>query len=297
MSLYRTRTSPLSSRLAGVSILLLIFIAAAVHANTPISTLVSPNWLNAHLLDTDLLIIDTREATLYEQAHIPGAINIPVNETFAASSNTYRVAGLPQIKALFSRHGINHHDNIIVYDDGRFIDAARFFWVLEVYGHEHVSLMDGGIPQWLQAGLPIENEPRQRPATTYIPTISHQRLTTKMAMQIALSNSAVHIIDARTHEEYSGEKSIADRSGHIPGAVNIPWLVNMHEMSGLQKLLSDAELAEHYQAYQGQQVITYCNRGKQSALTYFTLRHLGYDVSVYDGAWLEWANDQSLPIE
>ena len=282
---------------ASMHVLLLLLTVSLGHANTTFSTLVSPVWLNQHLLNPALLIIDTREALLYEQAHIPGAINIPVNDTFTTAGNTYRVAGLQQIKALFSQHGIQYDDHIVVYDDGRFIDAARFFWVLEVYGHRRVSLMDGGIPQWLKAGLPIENERRQRRPSNYIPTISHQRITTKMAMQIALSNPAVHIIDARTQEEYIGKESIAARSGHIPGAVNIPWLANMEQQQGLNKLLTDARLVDRYQAYKDQPVITYCNRGKQSALTYFALRHLGYDVSVYDGAWLEWANDQNLPIE
>jgi thiosulfate/3-mercaptopyruvate sulfurtransferase len=71
----------------------------------------------------------------------------------------------------------------------------------------------------------------------------------------------------------------------------------MEQEQGLSKLLSDSRLTDQYQAFKDQHVITYCNRGKQSALTYFTLRHLGYDVSVYDGAWLEWANDQNMPIE
>ena len=278
-------------------VLLLLLTVSLGHAQTAFSTLVSPVWLNEQLLNPTLLIIDTREALLYEQAHIPGAINIPVNDTFTTAGNTYRVGSLQQIKTLFSQHGIKYDDHIVVYDDGRLIDAARFFWVLEVYGHQRVSLMDGGISQWLKAGLPIEHERRQRPATNYVPTISHERITTKMAMQIALSNPAVQIIDARTQQEYSGKESIAERSGHIPGAVNIPWLVNMEQQQGLNKLLTDSRLVDRYQAYKDQPVITYCNRGKQSALTYFALRYLGYDVSVYDGAWLEWANDQNLPIE
>ena len=282
---------------AGAYIILLILNPGRCLAETSFMLLVSPDWLNNNLTHRNLLIVDTRDPESYALAHIPGAINIPVEKTFAISDTTYRVGGLHQIKELFSQHGINRTDHIVVYDDGKLIDAARLFWVLEVYGHQRVSLMDGGISHWVNNGLPTEMEKNLRKPTDYIPTIDHQRFTSKMAMQLALSNPAVSIIDARTQNEYAGSESIADRAGHIPGAINIPWTNNMKQAGGLINLLGNSELTQHYHDHKDKRIITYCNRGKQSALTYFTLRHLGYDVSVYDGAWLEWANDQSLPIE
>lgn len=274
-----------------------VLLPAIVQAQAA-SLLVSIEWLQQHLQQDVLLVIDAREPTHYQAGHIPGAINIPTETTFATNGDTYRVGGLQHIKALFSQHGLQHDDHIVIYDDGDYINAARIFWVLEVYGHQHVKLLNGGMAQWQDNQLPLETTPNQRPATDYVPMIDHRRLTSSKAMQLALNNTAISIIDARTEKEYSGEESQAERKGHIPGAINIPWNLNItKEDNDLTMLLNDNQLKQQYQTHQDKQIITYCNRGKQSALTYFMLRQIGYDVSVYDGAWLEWGNNPSLPIE
>ncbi len=281
----------------------LIYLCVAVlwpahAADNKESLLVSAEWLNTHLHTPGLLIIDTRANTDYQQGHIPGAINIPADTTFASTGETFRVGGLQHIQQLFSHNGVGQEDDIIVYDDGNHTDAARVFWVLEVYRHQHVRLLNGGMAVWHDNQFPVETTPNMRASTTYIPSIDHHRITSRKAMQIALNNPGVSIIDSRTEKEYAGIESRAERKGHIPGAISIPWTANMMEQHhDLKVLLNDSDLARQYQAHKDKQVITYCNRGKQSALTYFVLRQIGFNVSVYDGAWLEWGNDPSLPIE
>jgi thiosulfate/3-mercaptopyruvate sulfurtransferase len=261
------------------------------------SLLVTIDWLYQHNNDQNLVVIDAREARQYTEGHIPGAINLPADSTFTHNGETYRVGNLPQIKTLFSQNGLHRADKIVIYDEGEYIDAARLFWVLEVYGHEHVALLNGGLGSWLDNRLPVETTPVIRASTTYVPSIDHRRITSGKSMQIALNNPSVSIIDTRSEEEYKGEISLAKRAGHIPGAVNIPWTENIVEQQSLKWLLHGDNLLRHYESYKDKTVITYCNRGKQSALTYFVLREVGFNVSVYDGAWLEWGNNPALPIE
>jgi len=262
------------------------------------SLLMTVEWLARHLDSKELLIIDTRKNDDYRLGHIPGAINIPTDMTFASSGDTSRVGSLRHIQDLFSRNGINREDHIVVYDNGEHIDAARFFWVLEVYGHDHVNLLNGGMGMWQERHLPVETKTNQRLVTQYIPRINHHRITSRKAMELAINNSAISIIDARSEQEFNGLESRAQRKGHIPGAINIPSDRNLLEIQeNLSTLLDDTQLVQQYEKQKGKQVITYCNKGRQSALTYFMLRQLGADVSVYDGAWLEWGNDPALPIE
>lgn len=283
---------------AALIFLCVVVLWPAYAAEKKESLLVSAEWLHTHLQAPGLLIIDTRENSEYQTGHIPGAISIPADTTFASTGETFRVGGLQHIQQLFSHNGVRPEDDIIVYDDGDHTDAARVFWVLEVYHHQHVRLLNGGMAMWHDNQLPVETKSNIRTATNYIPSVNHRRITSRKAMQIALNNPSVSIIDSRTEKEYTGIESRAERKGHIPGAINVPWTANMIEQHhDLKMLLDDSDLARQYQAYKDKQIVTYCNRGKQSALTYFVLRQIGLDVSVYDGAWLEWGNDPSLPIE
>ncbi len=276
-----------------LSLLPVWLFAASNSAAVPV--MVSPQWVKQQLATNAILVIDARQPHKYKQGHIPGAINIDVDRTFIPTGNHSRVADIHHIGKLFSEHGLAHDDHIVLYDEGNLIDAARFFWVLEVFGHQRVSVMDGGMRLW-SMDYQTETTPNHRKPGQYVPTIQHRRITSKTAMQLAILNPDVSIIDSRSHEEFIGKKSIARRSGHIPNAVNIPWDDNYFQSDSVNRFLSDNQLAAQYLPYKDKRVITYCNKGKQSALTYFILRHLDYDVSVYDGAWFEWGNDESLPI-
>jgi thiosulfate/3-mercaptopyruvate sulfurtransferase len=186
---------------------------------------------------------------------------------------------------------------MVLYDSGRLIDAARFFWVLEVYGHSKVSILDGGLAHWQKEKQPVQIAATTRPRSVYIPNISSRHLSNQLTTRLAMTKTKVSIIDARSSDDYSGKTSKAKRFGHIPTAINVPWSQNYQVMGDHMMLRPDNELEEIYSNQDTKSdVIAYCNRGKQSALTYFVLRKLGYNVSVYDGAWLEWGNDDSLPI-
>lgn len=261
------------------------------------SLLIKPSWLKSHLHDNGLVVVDTRTASKYRAGHIDNAINLPVASTFGGKPRDDLVAPISHIQAIFSNAGIGNETHVIVYDAGNFIDAARVFWVLEVYGHQHVALLDGGYSLWYKRKLPTSNAIVKHAPAQFIPTIAPEHLSTKFSTRLAIDDSTKTIIDARTHKEYLGLTSKTARHGHIPNAINIPFSENIETVAGESRIKSIPQLKAIYKGIdRDKKVIAYCNRGKQSALTYFILRELGFNVSAYDGSWFEWSMDSSLPI-
>lgn len=273
----------------------------AVHLALPAATLpgriVPAEWLQAHL-DSSVTIIDARDHQAYRKSHIRGAVSLPVAATFGPVPRADLVAPLASLRKLFSDAGISSDTNVVIYDAGSFIDAARLVWILEASGHQRVAILDGGFAGWqMIAGASETPEVVPLPAR-FVPAANPERVATKLSTRLAINNPNVTIIDARSNAEYQGKKSHTARKGHIPSAINIPWNRNFAEVNGVKRLKDlDALRAIYADVDPSKKVIAYCNKGKQSALTHFIMRELGYDVAAYDGSWYEWSNDDKLPIE
>ena len=253
-------------------------------------------WLDKQMTthSNNLKLIDVRNQDDYKISHLPGAINFPVELSFEGS----RIVSIKKIRQLFRKLGIHNSDRLVLYDDGHIKDAAHVFWMLETYGHEQVAVLDGGLPAWQKAGYESTYEVVHYPPSRYIPTITASRLSTKMGALLSLNNPNVIIIDSRQQDEFEGRKSRAQRSGHIPKAISMTTDKLLDETSSLPKLKSLPELRSLFKDInKSSLVMSYCNRGKDSAMTYLIMRSLGYNTSVYDGGWLEWGNDMQLPIE
>lgn len=260
--------------------------------------LVTSEWLNMNRSNAQLRVLDLRNTAAYAAGHIDGAVNLPIEQLFLNDNGKTLIAPLAHIKKAFSQAGIDETILVVIYDAGEFLSAARVFWVFEVYGHARVVALDGGYAGWTQQQLPVSTTKVIPAPRNFVPTVKPNRLATKLTTRLAINQRNTVIIDARETADYRGEKSTAQRYGHIPSATNIPVKETFEVVNGVKHLKSVAQLQQSYREIDpSKHVITYCNNGLASAGTYFNLRRMGIDAANYDGSWTEWANDQALPIE
>jgi thiosulfate/3-mercaptopyruvate sulfurtransferase len=243
-----------------------------------------------------VVVLDARPAADYQKGHLPDARSLPFSATYERLGENGRVVSLPKAQALFSEVGLKRDDLVVIYDNGAMMFAARVLWALEVYGHEKVKLLDGGLKAWQMASRPLSTASSGHEPTQYVPTINPKRLATRFTTLVATRDTASYVIlDARKEPHYKGLESDAVRFGHIPQALGIS-IANNFAKDGVH-LKSKQELAELYKDIpKDKKVITYCNFGLVSSLEYLVMRELGYDVANYDASWQEWGNDANLPI-
>ena len=258
------------------------------------SLLIEESQMINMIQDPNIIVIDVRDESLYKISHIKNAINLPVSDTFSKGKRTDLVVPLSQIIKLFGDKGLTVDSRIVLYDGGFFIDAARLFWIFETFGNENVSILNIGFDHWSTNNSPVSSEERVLEATIFIPVISPNRVSTYLRVRSIIDNDKHNLIDVRPEPQFLGLETITGVLGHIPTAINVPFTLNLDLESS--KLKAKSELFHLYEGFDIETPVTvYCNKGKQSALTYFTLRHLGYNVSAYDGSWFEWGSMPNLP--
>ena len=278
--------------------LFLLFII--VHTNVFASTLlrITPEQLKTQFSDPKLIILDTRTIENYQAGHIQQALNFPISLTYEHQKINGKISQPSVIQKLFRQRGIAQDSSIIIYDSGEIVDAARLFWVLEVYGIKKVKILDHGYDDWQDKNYPIALDSPVANASNYVVSVNHKRLASKFSTQLAIRNINQLVIDARSFSDFSGQTSTAKRFGHIPSALHIPATHNIRKIGDVQSLKPLNELKKLYQRIpHDKKVIIYCAIGRVSSTNYLALRELGYDVSNYDASWNEWGNDIALPIE
>lgn len=256
-------------------------------------------WLAEHLDDEKVVLVDVRPPHFVAQAHLSGAVNLPVFLLYGPD------AGPPESDQLASRLssvGISRDSHVVAYDEGGSPSAARLYWVLKYYGHPDVSVLDGGITKWRREGLDWEYEATSAPAAQYdVPLPDRTVLSTLTDVRAAIDDEGAVILDARSPAEYLGLQMTAARNGHVPGSVNTDWANNFEAPDGVPVLLPDDQLRRMYEdagADHSKHIVVYCQSGGRSAATYLVLRHLGYPyVSMYSAGWQEWGNRQDTPVE
>jgi thiosulfate/3-mercaptopyruvate sulfurtransferase len=275
------------------------------------SKLVTTQWVAERLDDPSLRIVEVDEDTeAYHRGHVPNAV--AVNWTTDLQDPLRRdFVSAEAFAALQDRLGITNATAVILYGGNNNWFAAYAYWYYKVYGHDNVRLMDGGRKAWELEGRKLVTEaPEIRATTGYRsagPDLAIRAFRNQVLDQY-LGNGAAALVDVRSPEEYRGEKMAPDhlpqeaaqRPGHIPGAVNIPWAKAVDAESG--RFLTDDKLRDLYggQGITGDRdIVAYCRIGERSAHTWFVLHELlGYpNVRNYDGSWTEWGSLVGVPIE
>ena len=262
------------------------------------AALIEAAELQARLEEEGLRIIDFRTMPEYEEGHIPGALQMWRSDIEnAASPVKGMMASREDMEALLSGLGLRDSDTLILYDANAGCDAARLWWVLQVYGFDKVRLLNGGLHAWNDARGPLTSlQPVLEPGAFRLPEQGRPELLIQVdSLAMSLAGEDFLIIDARSEVEFSGErkKSGAARAGRIPGSHHRDWAgaVNYHSD---KKFMSPEQLQKVYGLLPEQrdkEVIVYCHSGVRSAHTAFVLTQLlGYPrVRNFDGSWIQWS--------
>jgi thiosulfate/3-mercaptopyruvate sulfurtransferase len=261
--------------------------------------LVGADWLKARLGDPKVRIVDmTTEPEDYRKAHIPGAVYLGVNDTrIGVAAGGYRLLTEAEAARLLGALGITPESTVVVYDETGGLHASRLFFVLAVFGHTNVTLLDGGFAAWRRAGYAVTREIPKIAPTTYRPTIDGDRVVSADWVRDRPGRAAFALVDARSLDEFAGRDVRARRGGHIPGAVNVEWKRHLRPDLHFTSIDELRAMYAHAGVTPDKTVVTYCQTHHRAAHTYFVLRLLGFPrVVAYDRSWIEWGNRDDLPV-
>jgi thiosulfate/3-mercaptopyruvate sulfurtransferase len=269
------------------------------------TALVDADWVEAHLADPGVVLVEVDEDTSsYEKGHIRNAIRIdwksdlqdPVRRDFVDRD---------QFSALLSARGIGNDDTVVLYGGNNNWFAAYAYWYFKLYGHADVRLLDGGRKKWELDSRELVTQVPDRAPTTYVAK-EQDRSIRAFRDDVAAVIGKENLIDVRSPDEYAGRilapahlpQEQAQRAGHIPTAVNIPWSKAANDDGTFR---SDTELLDLYTAAGvdfSKDTVAYCRIGERSAHTWFVLHELLEEPNVrnYDGSWTEYGALVGVPI-
>jgi thiosulfate/3-mercaptopyruvate sulfurtransferase len=269
--------------------------------------LVEPEWLEQHLEDDSIRIVEIDEnPALYAQAHIPDAIGLDWRLDLQDQVRR-QFLGAEDFGRLLGSRGISNDHLVIVYGDRNNWFAAYAYWYLKYYGHDRVKLLNGPRERWISEGRPTTTELPSHAPTLFTATPGDGQIRAMRDEVLAALDTDRVLVDVRSPQEYYGdvvtlpgyESEGAQRAGHIPGALSVPWAQAVNEDGTFKSVDELRDLYGVKGVLSGEPIISYCRIGERSAHTWFVLHELlGLtDVKSYDGSWTEWGSLIGVPVE
>jgi thiosulfate/3-mercaptopyruvate sulfurtransferase len=274
------------------------------------TTLIRTADLERHLDDPALVVVDVRHdlakpaygESAYAQGHVPGAVFVHVDRDLSAPAtgrNGRHPLPAPEAAAMvFGRLGIDATKQVVAYDQGSGIFAARLWWMLRWLGHDNVALLDGGFAKWSREGRPLESEVRVAKGMRFVPARVRPTLNAT-GIAASLPRHGLVLLDARAAERYRGDVEPLDPvAGHIPGALNRPHSRNV-AADGTFRPASElrAEFDAMLHGRSPADVVHYCGSGVSACHNILAMTIAGYPLTrLYPGSWSEWSADPKRPV-
>jgi thiosulfate/3-mercaptopyruvate sulfurtransferase len=270
----------------------------------------STAWLAAHLDEPGLVIVDAtwfmpgtpRDARAeHAERHIPGAVFFDIDEVSDHAIPLPHMLASPADFAVVARRlGVEPGSRVVIYDAHGIFSAPRVWWNFRAMGHANVFVLDGGLPKWIAEGHPVESGWPQRPHGEFKAHPDPALVRDLDHVRAALAGASEQLVDARPAARFTGEASEPRpglRSGHMPGARNVP----SSSVITAAGMLADAGDLERIFAAAGvdlgRPIVTTCGSGVSAAILSLALARLGRtDVAVYDGSWSEWGGREDTPV-
>ncbi|MDD5580826.1 MAG: sulfurtransferase [Methylobacter sp.] len=275
------------------------------------NTLVSAATLNQHINNTNWIIIDCRfsladtEAGVkaYRRGHIPHAryahLDKDLSSGITAHTGRHPLPGFTALTKKLGDWGIANHSQVVVYDDAGGVFAARLWWLLYCLGHENAAVLNGGIKQWLKEGYKTTTTLPTSKTTTFRPYLNDELWVNAVQVQNNLAKKSICLIDARSAERFRGEEEPIDPiAGHIPGAVNRPFQLNL-DANGL--FLSGDDMYKQFKQIIGdkapEHVVHMCGSGVTACHNVLAMEYAGLKGSkLYAGSWSEWIRNKNRAV-